>query len=144
MQTNAPASMAGLRTNDFVLEIDHRPVRSLRELRLVIDRSGPGATVTVKACRDGEILELPVVVGKETYRQSGCLSVVFPSVVHGWHLWLNPGFSFVFAGYEPNPGLRPTLGKANELYVEDWKAFAAIFELSSGKRVMSQTIEARN
>ena len=119
-------------------------MRSLREFRRLIDHSSPGEAIQVKAYRDGQILDLAVVVGKETFRKGGVISIAFPSVVHGWDLWLNPGLSCVIAGYEPNPGLRHQLGEAKEVYVEDWKASAAIFEVSGGKRIVSQTAEAKN
>jgi hypothetical protein len=144
MQTNAPAAMAGLLKNDFILELDHRPVRSLQQFRRLIDHSSPGEAIDVKACRDGQTIDLQVVVGKEMFRKGGVVSIAFPSVVHGWDLWFNPGLSCVIAGYEPNPGLRHQLGEAKEVYVEDWKAFAAIFEVSGGKRIVSQTAAAKN
>ena len=142
--TNTPAGIAGLRKNDFILDLDHKPVRSLREFRRVIDHSRPGATIAVKTYRDGQMLNLTIVAGKEIFRTGGSFSITFPTVVHGWDLWLNPGFSCVFAGYEPNAGLRHDLGAAREVYDEDWKAFAAIFEFSSGKRILSQTTGASN
>jgi hypothetical protein len=64
--------------------------------------------------------------------------------VHGWDLCLNPGVSFVIAGHEPKPGLRHELGDSKKVFDEDWKAFAGIFEVSKGKRVIAQKLAAGN
>ena len=138
MTTNAPAEVAGLRKGDFVLEVNHHPITSLQRFRKTIDRSAPGTLLTVKAYRDGEFVDCQVPVGREKYRRGGSLMLVAPTVVHRWDLWPNPGFSVVFAGYEPNPGLRSELSGAKEVYDEDWSLYAGCLELSSGKRVISQ------
>jgi S1-C subfamily serine protease len=54
MTTNAPAGAAGLCHGDFVLEVNHQPVTSLRAFRRAIDRSEPGTMVAIKAYRDGQ------------------------------------------------------------------------------------------
>ena len=66
------------------------------------------------------------------------LRITVPTVVHRWDLWPNPGFSLVCVGYEPNPGLRHDLGKNHEVYDENWSAYLAFLEISSGKRVLAQ------
>jgi hypothetical protein len=141
MTTNAPAEVAGLRKGDFVLEVNHHAVTSLQRFRKTIDRSAPGALLTVRAYRDGEFLNCQVPVGREKYKRGGSITLVVPTVVHRWDLWPNPGFSVVVAGYETNPGLRRELNSAkphDEVYDEDWSLYAGCIELSSGKRVISQ------
>ena len=138
MATNAPAERAGLHAGDFVLEVNHRQVTSLRSFRKAIDRSAPGALLPIKAYHDGQFLDCDVVVGREKYRKGGTFTIVVPTVVHRWDLWPNPGFSVVVAGYEPNPGLRRELNGAKEVYDEDWSVYAGFLELSSGKRIIEQ------
>lgn len=138
LNTNAPAQAAGLRKDDLVLELNHQPVTRLRDFRRIIDRCEQGRTLAVRAYRDGQTLDFEVPVGTETFRREGSFRIAFPSVVHGWDLWPNPGFSLVFVGYEPNPGLRQQLGSSKDLFDEDWKVFAGIFELSGGKRILAQ------
>jgi hypothetical protein len=138
LNTNAPAQAAGLRKDDLVLELNHQPVTRLRDFRRIIDRCEPGGTLAVKVYREGQMLDFEVPVGKEAFRREGLFRITLPSVVHGWDLWPNPGFSLVFVGYHPNPGLRQQLGSAQDIFVEDWKLFAGIFELSDGKRILEQ------
>lgn len=138
METNAPASLAGLRPGDYVVELNHQPVTGLRDFRRIVDRSEPGTALAVKAYRDGQMLEYNLPVGREKYKKEGTLSLAFPTVVHQWDLWPNPGFSLVVVGCEPNPGLRRDLGKDREAYDEEWKAYLGFVELSVGKRVVSQ------
>lgn len=141
MATNAPAEVAGLRKGDFVLEVNQRRVASLRGFQEAIDRSAPGSVLAIKAYRDGRFLDCQVPVGREKYKNEGCLSIVLPTVVHRWDLWPNPGFSLVVVGYEPNPGLRRELSGANqheEVYDEDWSAYLGFVEVSHGKRVIAQ------
>ena len=139
MTTNAPAEAAGLRLGDFVLEVNQRPVRSLRSFRRAIDRSTPGTLMMIKAYRDGQFFDCHVPVGREKYKKGGELSITLPTFVHRWDLWPNPGFSLVVAGYEPNPGLRSELsGEEREVYDEDWSVYLGCLELSSGKRVIEQ------
>ena len=138
MATNAPAHAAGLRTGDFVLEVNHRPMTSLQAFRRAIDRSEPGAMVAIKAYRDGQFTDYQVPVGREKYKNGGYFSIAVPTVVHYWDLWPNPGFSLVCVGYEPNPGVRHELGKSHEVYDENWSAYLGFMEISSGKRVLAQ------
>ena len=142
LASNTPARTAGLRSGDFILEVDHRPMTSLAAFRRTIDHSEPGSVVTVRASRDGKIVECQVPVGREKYRNGGNLSLIIPTVVHGWDLWPNPGFSAICVGYEPNPGLRKELGdhpQPNaEVYDDGWQAYLVFIELSQGKRVVSQ------
>lgn len=141
MATNAPAEIAGLRKGDFVLEVNHQRVTSLRRFQRAIDRSAPGGVLAIEAYRDGQFLECEVPVGREKYEKEGCLMIVFPTVVHRWDLWPNPGFSLVVAGYEPNPGMRHELSGAKQhdgVYDEDWSAYLGFVEVSSGKRVIAQ------
>jgi hypothetical protein len=138
LATNTPAGAAGLRNGDFVLELNHRPMTSLPSFRRVIDHSTPGTLLAVKAYRDGQFAEYQVPVGREKYRNGGYLSLALPTVVHRWDLWPNPGFSLVCVGYEPNARSRHELGKAHEVYDENWSAYLIFLEVSSGERVMAQ------
>jgi hypothetical protein len=138
LDTNAPALSAGLRKGDLVLELNHHPVTRLQNFRRIIDQSGPGTRLAVKAWRDGQMVEYSVPVGREKFRKGGSLSFAFPTVVHPWDLWPDPGFSLVVLGYEPNPGVRRELGNNRETFDEEWKAYLVFFELSVGKRILSQ------
>jgi hypothetical protein len=86
-------------------------------------------------------MDFTVPVGREKFKSGGYLRIMFPTVVHSWDLWPNPGFSLVMAGYEPNPGLRRELGdhpRTHEVYDEEWVAFLGFLEISKGKHIVSQ------
>jgi len=139
--TNSPAALAGLREGDFVVELNHQPVGSLQQFHRVIDRTLPVAQLPIRVFRDGQFLDYTAAVGREKYRPGGCLTLAFPTVVHGWDLWPNPGFSFVVLGYEPNPGLREELNgdpKKHDVYDEEHVVFLACVQVSKGKLVVSQ------
>jgi hypothetical protein len=141
LNTNAPAALAGLCLNDYIVELDHKPVTSLESFRRTIDRSRPSTLLAVKAWRDGKFVEYNVPVGREKYRSGGYLSFSVPTVVHRWDLWPDPGFSLICIGYEPDPGLRHDIAdkpKAGEVYDREWEAYLVFMELSKGERVASQ------
>ena len=148
--TNTPAALAGLREADVILAVNNEPVSKLRQLRKRIDGAKPGTQLPISAYREGATNQYSVTVGRETYRSGGNVSIVFPSVIHGWDLWPNPGFSLVLIGCHFNPGLREEAAPAkttstnstnhwNEIAQdEDWRAWVGIFEVSKCKRIGSQ------
>lgn len=141
LNTNAPAAMAGLCKDDFIVELNHEPVTSLGAFRRTIDQSEPGTTLMVKAWRDGKFVEYSIPVGREKYRSGGIFFLNFPTVVHRWDLWPNPGFSLICIGYEPDPGLRYDIAdkpEGTQVYDQKWDAYLVFLELSKGERVTSQ------
>jgi membrane-associated protease RseP (regulator of RpoE activity) len=142
LDTNSPAAIAGLKPGDFVLEINNRPVKSLEGFRRMIDRTKPGTSLAVKALRDDKEVDCTVPAGREKYKSGGWFSIVFPTVVHRWDLWPDPGFSLIMIGYEPNPGTRKELGGSKEAYDEEWSAYLVCFEMNWGKRIHSQELVA--
>jgi hypothetical protein len=139
LETNTPAAFAGLRKNDFILEINHQPAANLQDFRRIIDYSTPGSRLALKFYRDGVTNNCDVVVGCEKFKRGGVFTVCFPTVVHGWDLWPNPGFSLVFLGLGTNPGLRHDLNHdTHEVYDVDWNAYLIFFEVSYGKRIIAQ------
>lgn len=145
--TNTPAALAGLETGDQIVELNHHPVNTLSRFRRIIDRTQPGTGLALKLYRDGRFVDCTVSVGREKYRPGGCLTLAFPTVVHPWDLWPNPGFSFVLVGYQPNPGLRHDLvgaAKNSQVYDEEEVVFLGLLEISGGKRVFAQELVPAN
>jgi regulator of sigma E protease len=60
-----PAQEAGLRTDDAILAIDGKPVRSFAEILPIVEASG-GKSMAFRVWREGTVLELPI-----TARDSG-------------------------------------------------------------------------
>jgi hypothetical protein len=137
--TNTPAALAGLQERDLITELDHHPVTRLQRFRRVIDQAAPGTPLPVKIYRQNQFMDFTVTVGREKYRSGGSFTLFFPTVVHHWDLWPNPGFSLVLAGYEPNPGLRHDLSaNVHEVYDEEWSVFLGFVEANQGSRVQAQ------
>ena len=81
-------------------------------------------------------MECQIPVGRETYKKGGVLTVVMPTVVHGWDLWPNPGFSLVVLGYEPH--LQTPDARGKDTYAPEWSTWVGILEVSCGRRIISR------
>jgi hypothetical protein len=151
LQTNAPAGLAGLREGDFIVEVNRQPVASLKSFLRVVDESKPGSWASVKVWRDGGFVESRICVGRETFRKGGVFSIAFPTEVHGWDFWYpdawrgghpwSRGLSLVFVGYQVQTGRRaqlPSAKPAHAVFTSDWDAWLVIFDVSKGKRIISQ------
>ncbi|MGC2507122.1 MAG: PDZ domain-containing protein, partial [Candidatus Acidiferrales bacterium] len=49
---------------DIVVAIDGKPVTSQTDLNLLLNREGPGDTVTLTVVRDGKKIDIPVKLGE--------------------------------------------------------------------------------
>ena len=58
-----PASQAGVRLDDLVLQVDEKKVGTFRELRELIKGKKPGQEIELSLLREGEPLKLKVVLG---------------------------------------------------------------------------------
>jgi len=63
---DSPAEKAGVRPGDVIVEINHHPVVSRQELRLLIAQLTPDSQAELKGFRDGKPLTLRAEVGKLT------------------------------------------------------------------------------
>jgi hypothetical protein len=151
LQTNAPAGLAGLREGDFIVAVNDQPVSSLKGFVRAVDESKPGSWIKVKVWRAGGYVESRICVGRETFRKGGVLTIEFPTVVRDWDFWYpdswrggrpwSRGLSLVFAGYQVQTGRRaqlPSAKPAHDVFTSDWSAWLVFFDVSKGKRIMSQ------
>jgi serine protease Do len=60
----SPADKAGLKANDIILKIDNLPIASADDLADVLAARMPGARLNIQVQRGGDIIILPVVLGK--------------------------------------------------------------------------------
>ena len=58
----SPAEKAGVKTGDLILELDGKPVRDSRHLKLQVAQTAPGESVPLKVLRDGKTRTLEVTV----------------------------------------------------------------------------------
>jgi serine protease Do len=59
---DSPASNAGVKRGDVILQFDNQPINDSRELPLVVGRAELGHKGTLKVMRDKQTIELPVLV----------------------------------------------------------------------------------
>lgn len=63
IKKNHPGYMAGLRKGDVVVELDHVPIRTERELLARIERALPDSILRIVVMRDSVRLEIPLKMG---------------------------------------------------------------------------------
>jgi serine protease Do len=59
---NGPADKAGLKTNDVIVAIDGKPIRTAKDLRNLVTIMKPGQSITVSVRRDNSSKPLPIKV----------------------------------------------------------------------------------
>lgn len=74
---NTPIASSGIKEGDLILEINNKPIRNIKILRKITDDITPGAEIMFKVYRKGEIINYPVIIGKETYQKWKTLSLGF-------------------------------------------------------------------
>lgn len=63
---NSPASVAGLRPGDVVVQLDGAPVRSVDDIHHLLNRAVPGAAVRLVVLRNGERLDIGTTLLEQT------------------------------------------------------------------------------
>lgn len=59
---NSPAEQAGIRADDYIIEIDGQPMASASEGLAKVAQTKPGTTITVRFLRDNKIESVEVVI----------------------------------------------------------------------------------
>jgi serine protease Do len=63
VEPNSPAAKAGIKSEDFVTELNGKKVTDMRQLRLAIAQLAPGTKATVKVLRDGKEKSITATLG---------------------------------------------------------------------------------
>ena len=73
VQEGSPAEIAGIAHGDIITKINDQKIKSSQDLRLKVSRMNPGSEVIVHLYRDGEPLEISVVLGdvEDIYANNG-------------------------------------------------------------------------
>jgi serine protease Do len=64
VEPDTPASKAGLKRGDVILNLNGQPVNSANDLRLRISQTAPGTTVKLGVSRDGKMQNFSVTLGE--------------------------------------------------------------------------------
>jgi len=64
VETNGPADLFGIKVGDIINEFDGVPIRTRDELLSRVYRAKPRNSVPVTLIRDGQIMKIPVTMGR--------------------------------------------------------------------------------
>lgn len=153
LATNTPAALGGLRVGDLIVEVNRKPVRSLRALVASLDERQPGDALPLRIYRDGEILELAPALGRESFRRKRTFTVglLFSSKVD---VVPNPNFSLVAAGFQRRAERLELQSPETQFLLrhrasddpdsgatrEGWQAWLAVVAFGSHKQILSQEL----
>ena len=60
------AEKAGLQEYDLIVKVDGQAVKTSKELNEIRDKKSPGDTITFTIVRNGELMDVPIVLTEET------------------------------------------------------------------------------
>ena len=74
----SPAEIAGIAHGDVIIKINDEKIKSSQDLRLKVSQMSPGSEVVVYLYRDGELLEIAVILGdvEDNYAKNGEESIL--------------------------------------------------------------------
>ena len=74
----SPAEISGIAHGDVIIKINEENIKSSQDLRLKVSQMSPGSEVVVYLYRDGELLEIPVILGnvEDNYAKNGEESIL--------------------------------------------------------------------
>ena len=62
VEEGTPSNTAGLKENDIILQVNGKAISSLAELTRILWRMGAGDTIRITGLRNGDILDLTVIL----------------------------------------------------------------------------------
>jgi len=151
-----PVLEAGLQEADVIFEAGGKDIKNAKALMKIVDKTAPGATLAVKIYRNGEIIEKNIVVGRETYKKMGHISIGFG---FGFKCNILPGPNFnlfslvsfnkndrrlelkskIYDYYEKNAGMDKDSLRAGASN-EGWDLWLVFIGCGKNKMVLSQDI----
>lgn len=156
---NTPMMKAEVKEGDLICSVNKEKVRNVEELRKLVEKSEPGTEINISIYRNGSIMNLPVVVGKETYQKWHSVELglrlgpEFDPVPHPVFSILNlvsyknndtrlelqsPEYKY-YQSVSPKQ-VDPIAG--NKVNWEGWDAWFVIFGFSGNKVILNQEIVA--
>jgi membrane-associated protease RseP (regulator of RpoE activity) len=156
---NTPLMRAGIKEGDLIIAVNKQKVETVKKFRRLVDESKPGENITVSIYRDGSIMDLPVVVGKETFQKLYGIRIgIGSSFTTAFDPVPNPGFNLFLLSYQTkdervdlnSPEYRyyqetksrngDKNDKKPDFEVEGWDVQAVIFGISGHIIVLEQAM----
>ena len=154
---DTPIMKAGIEEGDLIIGINNEKVRNVKELRDSVEKSNPGTTINVSIYRNGSILNIPVVVGKETYEKWHSIELglrlgpeldpiphpefsilnIVSYKINDTRLELQSSEYRYYQSVSPKPSNPTEHLKVNS---EGWDAWFVILGLSGNKLILTQEI----
>jgi hypothetical protein len=155
----SPVARGGLRAGDLILELNGKPMLSLKEFRKTVDAGSSGTLLRFSIYRDDKIIEETVTSGSEKYREEHMFVI---GIGLGTTIKIDPipdpDFSLVALGYRHKED-RLNLTDSKVIYQrtfsassmnstnamangyrssEGWNSWLGIFSLGEHKMILSQ------
>lgn len=151
-----PAEQAQLKPGDLVMALNGQTVADLKEFRRLVEIATPGSWGKIQVFRAGESLELPITIGRETFKQWHTLTMGLGVSSHV-DLLPDPNFQLLpLARYKvsrdrvelrsPEVMLAKAAGKEDSQDEtgarsdEGWDAWFLLFGVGAHKRIIAQEI----
>ena len=151
---NTPSTQAGLQPGDLILALDTQPVSGLRDFHARVDAAQTGQTLQVTVLREGQRIDIPVMVGRERYKKWNNLRVGL-ALSTQFDLLPDPDFSLIsVASFKreterleinsPESVLKRNARRSPESdpqalnSKEGWNAWLAVFGVGRHKEILSQ------
>jgi membrane-associated protease RseP (regulator of RpoE activity) len=98
---NTPLMRAGIREGDLIVEVNNQKVETLKKFRRIVDESKPGENITVSIYHDGSIMDMPIVIGKETFQKLYTFAIgIGSSLTTAFDPVPNPEFNLFLLSYQ--------------------------------------------
>ena len=154
VHAGTPVAQAGLQPADLILAVNGQSLARVRDLQRYVDTAPPGSKVALSISRNGQTLELPVTIGRETFQQWHAVSMGLGLSAQA-DLWPNSDFSlFSLLRYNfksnrvdlrsaesvlarQNIG-RESTDEAGTRSDEGWNVWFVLIGFDAHKRILSQ------
>ena len=153
---DTPAEQAKLEPGDLIVAVNGGAVRDLKQFRQLVESAAPGSRGEIRIIRAGQPMELPITIGRETYKQWHAITLGLGLSTHV-DLWPDPNFQLLpLARYKvtrdrvelrsPEVLLAKAVGKEDSQGEtgarsdEGWDAWFLLFGTGAHKQILTQEI----
>lgn len=153
---DTPADQAKLKPGDLIVAVNGQEMTDLKQFRKLVESATPGSRGEIRIFRAGQPLDLPITVGRETYKQWHTLAMGLGFSSHV-DLLPDPNFQLLpLARYKVSrdrielrspevmlakaAGKEESEGESGARSDEGWDAWVLLFGTGAHKRILTQEI----